>query len=213
MSKKWCNAFPSSKTIVSYKEFNEGFNAYKSSFNGNLDRTTFPERELTNNEKVLGAMHQIKISNDDGIATTSSIVDGSTGTLGEWRGPSYNTYTGGWVEIDQYTISKFKDGMCHWEYRFHYLVDVFLGNKADSSNVKYIEVKLTWDGTTVYESNRIGTPIGTCRLIADFPITGGTHVAKVFARSTPPLDSTQEVYGNNLFNIQGASHLFIGRWR
>tara|TARA_Y100000004_G_scaffold186847_1_gene238875 strand:+ start:10649 stop:11281 length:633 start_codon:yes stop_codon:yes gene_type:complete len=210
MSKKWTEASPENEAIVDYKEFNAGFNAYKSSFNGDLDRTVLPEDTFTNTQKVTGAMHKITINNSDDMYTKSVLVDATTGSLGEWRGLSYNTYTGGWVEIDSVSVDKFKDGMCHWEYRFHYLVDIFLGN-TDASSLKFLEVKLEWDGVAVMESSRICSAIGTIRLVADFPTSGGTHIAKVFVRSVAPSDT--EVFDNNLINITGPSHLFIGRWR
>ena len=46
MSKKWTEAHPRSNAIVDYKEFNAGFNAYKSSLNGDLDRTCLPEEHF-----------------------------------------------------------------------------------------------------------------------------------------------------------------------
>jgi hypothetical protein len=208
MSKRWTEAHPGSEAIVDYKEFNAGFNAYKSSLNGDQDRSTLPEDTLTNTCKTAGAFHQIKIVNSPDIYKKN--ISSSGGILGEWKGPTLNTYTGGWLEIDSVDVDKFKDGMCHWEYKFHYLVDIFLGNVSGSS-IKYLEIKLVWDGTVVMESNRISTAIGTVRLIADFPISGGTHTAKVFVRSVGP--STTEVATKNLFNIEAPSHLFIGRWR
>lgn len=45
-------------------------------------------------------------------------TDTSTGKGGEWRGTSYATYSGNWMQIDSVALTKFKDGMCHWEYTF-----------------------------------------------------------------------------------------------
>ena len=210
MSRKWTEIHPGDEAIVDLKEFNHGYNAYKSSFNGGLDRTALPEDTLTNTEKLAGAMHKVQVTDSLGMFKKGVLVDDTTGVIGEWRGPSYDTYTGGWVEIDTVAVTQFKDGMCHWEYRFHYLVDIYLGSTT-STNVKWVEVKLVWDGTEVMHSNRIANAIGTVRLVADFPTAGGAHTARVFARSVPP--AAGEVYTNNLFNIEGPSHLFIGRWR
>ena len=210
MSKKWTEVQPGEEAIVDLKEFNHGYNAYKSTFNGGIDRTALPEDTLTNTAKVAGALHKIQVTDSPGMYKKAVLVDDGTGTVGEWRGPSYNTYTGGWVEIDSVTVTAFKDGMCHWEYKFHYLVDIYLGSTT-ATNVKWVEIKLAWDGAEVAQSNRIANGIGTVRLVADFPMTGGTHVAAVFVRGVPP--STGEVYSKNVFNVESPSHLFIGRWR
>ena len=213
MSKKWTEAQPGEQAIVDLKEFNHGYNAYKSTFNGGIDRTALPEDTLTNTAKVAGALHKIQVTNSLGMLKQNAqtvATDTSTGTVGEWRGPSYNTYGGGWLLVDTVTVSSFKDGMCHWEYKFHYLVDIYLGSTT-STNVKWIEVKLVWDGVEVAHSNRVANAIGTVRLVADFPMTGGNHVATVFVRGVPA--GTGEVLSKNVFNIEGPSHLFIGRWR
>lgn len=207
MSKKWTEAQPGSSSIVDLKEFNAGFNAYKSSFNGDLDRTTLPDDLLDEDSLVAGAFHQVQITNS---ADLSFRIDDTLGVVTGWRSPSYNTYNGGWIQIDEVVISKYKDGMCHWEYSFiyfNYIVQSFLGA------TKYIEVRMMWDDTVVFESYKISQPIQSTRLVASFPTTGGNHSAKIFVRAAPRGNTTYDTVTYGLFNIVCPSHLFIGRWR
>tara|TARA_Y100001973_G_C5200230_1_gene337088 strand:+ start:1419 stop:2042 length:624 start_codon:yes stop_codon:yes gene_type:complete len=207
MSKKWTEASPENEAIVDYKEFNAGFNAYKSSFNGDLDRTTLPDDFIGETSVVAGAFHQVQITNSsDPTINADTTLDPNSG----WRCPSYETYNGGWVQIDEVTVSKFKEGMCHWEYSFiffNYIVQSFLGA------TKYIEVRMVWDDTVVLESYKISQPIQSTRLVASFPTTGGSHTAKVFIRAAPRGDATYDSLTYGIFHVVCPSHLFIGRWR
>jgi len=207
MSKKWTEAHPGSSAIVDYKEFNAGFNAYKSSFNGDLDRTTVPDDFIDETSVVAGAFHQVQITNStDMSAANDGTVSGTDG----WEGPSFDTYNGGWLEIDSVAITKFKEGMCHWEYSFiffNYIV------KSVEGALKYLEIRLVWDGVVVFESYKISQPIQSTRLVASFPTTGGSHTAKVFVRSVARGNSTYDAVDVNIFNVVCPSHLFIGRWR
>ena len=207
MSKKWTEAQPGEQAIVDLKEFNHGYNAYKSSFNGDLDRTTLPNDILDEDSVVGGAFHQVQITNS---ADLDNHTDGATGTGGQWRGQSYATNNGGWVLADEVTVTKYKDGMCHWEYSFIFFN--FIVNTGQGS-IKYMEIKLTWDENTVFESYKITQPIQSTRLIADFPTTGGTHTARVYVRAAPRGLVAKDGVGDNIFNIVAPSHLFIGRWR
>ena len=46
MSKKWTEAYPRDNAIVDYKQFNKGYNAYKATFNGGIDRTITPSEVI-----------------------------------------------------------------------------------------------------------------------------------------------------------------------
>ena len=207
MSKKWTEAHPGTSAIVDLKEFNAGFNAYKSSFNGDLDRTTMPDDLLDEDSVVGGAFHQVQITNSTDLA---KFVDTTVGTGGQWDGPSYNTYNGGWVLADEVAITKYKDGMVHWEYSFIYFNFIV---KSFEGATKYMEVRLTWDDNTVFESYKITQPIATTRLVASFPTTGGSHTARVYVRAAPRGLVAHDGVNDNIFNITCPRHLFVGRWR
>lgn len=210
MSKKWTEAHPGSSAIVDYKEFNAGYNAYKSSFNGDLDRTTLPDDILTSTSVVAGAFHQVTITNSSDMNIQ---MDSSTGKGGEWRGPSYATYAGNWMQIDSVNLTKFKDGMCHWEYTFFFAnyVKYSWSNALPNETAKGIQVRMKWDDVVVFESYKMPQPIGTARLIADFPTTGGNHTASVEIRQVQA--GSNDPTNVNIVNVISPSHLFIGRWR
>ena len=206
MSKKWTEASPENEAIVDYKEFNAGFNAYKSSFNGDLDRTTLPDDFITNTSVTAGAFHKVQITNStDMSAANDSTLSGADG----FKGPSYDTYNGGWLEIDSVDVTQFKEGMCHWEYKFIFFNYIVFSNAAA---IKFIEIRMVWDDTVVLESYKISQPIQSTRLVASFPTTGGSHTAKVFVRA-PSKGDTLDNNTTNIFNVVCPSHLIIGRWR
>ena len=210
MSKKWTEASPENEAIVDYKEFNAGFNAYKSSFNGDLDRTTLPDDFITRTSIVGGAFHKVVIQNSSDLSVS---VDASTGASLDWRGPSYATYSGNWIEIDTVNVTQFKDGMCHWEYKFLYsnYVKYTWSNTLPNEGQKGLQVRMMWDGVVVFDSYKMPQPIGTARLIADFPTTGGTHKASIEIRQTQ--QGSNDPTNVNVVNIVSPSHLIIGRWR
>ena len=209
MSKKWTEAQPGSSSIVDFKEFNGGFNAYKSSFNGDLDRTTLPDDFLDEDSVVAGAFHQVTVVNSSDMDIQT---DTSTGAAGEWRGPSFSTYNGGWMQIDSVPLTKFKDGMCHWEYTFFYYNYIrYSWNALTTVQQKGIQVRMKWDDVVVFESYKMPQPIGTARLIADFATTGGNHTASIEIRQVSI--AVNDPTGVNIVNVTSPSHLFIGRWR
>jgi hypothetical protein len=216
MSKKWTEAQPGEQAIVDLKEFNHGYNAYKESFNGGIDRTMLPEQFLDGDNIAAGAFHKVQITNSADLGNVSNIgakVDTATGATLDWRGPSYTTYDSGWFEIDSVEVTDFKDGMCHWEYSFLYSNYIkYTWNSANTSvGQKGLQVRMMWDGVVVFESYKMPQPMGTARLIADFPITGGTHTASVHIRQTSRgVDDPVDV---NIVNVVAPKHLFIGRWR
>lgn len=210
MSKKWTEIHPGDEAIVDLKEFNHGYNAYKETFNGGLDRTVVPEEFLDEDNVSAGAFHRVQITNS---ADMSAKVDTATGATLDWRGPSYTTYDQGWFEIDSVSVTDFKDGMCHWEYSFlysNYIKWTWNGYPATIEQ-KGVQVRLLWDGVVVFNSYKMPQPMGTARLLADFPTTGGTHTASVQIRQTSP--APDDPVNTNIVNVVAPCHLFIGRWR
>jgi hypothetical protein len=200
--KKWTEAYPRDNAIVDYKEFNKGYNAMKGTINGGIDRTIMPKDLLDEDNLVAGAFQRSYIVQRPDMST---LTDTSTGALGNWRGLSYNTYGGGWVTVDDFEVTDFKDGMCHWEFSFHYQNNVF-----HSDNAKALSIKLLIDGVEVCNLYKIAEPIGSFTMVCDFPVTAGNHTVEVQARGiAPSADENNE----NLFNLVSMQHLIIGRWR
>jgi hypothetical protein len=201
---------PGSDSIVDLKDFNHGYNAYKETFNGGLDRTVVPNEFLDEDNIVAGAFHKVHIENSSDLSVS---VDTSTGATNDWRGPSYATYDQGWIEIDTFEVTGFKDGMCHWEYSFLYsnYLKWTWNVSSTTERQKGIEIRMLWDGVVVFESYKMPQPIGSARLIADFPTTGGSHTVSVLARQASI--GANDPTNINIFNVVAPSHLIIGRWR
>ena len=84
MSKKWTEAHPRDNAIADYKEFNRGYNEYKSSFNGGIDRTMTPSQAVDRSSVVDNAFHNMTIIRSDDM---TALADTNTGaTLGDFRG-------------------------------------------------------------------------------------------------------------------------------
>ena len=203
MSKKWTEAYPRDNAIVDYKEFNRGYNQYKSSLNGGIDRTMMPASSFDRDAVKDKALHAITLFRRGDMET---LVDTSTGaSVGDFRGLSYNTYGGGWVTVDEIDFSVFKDGMMHWEFSSH-----IYNNTYHSNNVKSVSIRLLFDGVEVCTAYKIPHPIVTFRMVCDFPVTGSPNKATVQARSVSASDNENQ---NCLFTFLAMQHLFIGRWR
>lgn len=199
--KSWTECYTRAEGIVDLRQFNKGYNEYKSSFNGGIDRTMLPTEFLTDAEKVDNAFHGTWhfLRGDQSVK-----IDATTGSIGHWRGASFATYGGSWLVIDSFQIDKMKTGMMHWEYSFHYQNDIY--NNVLSP--RYIEMKMLIDDMSVAEISPLTRPVGTFRGIADFPLSGGKHNIKIMIR-VPKGAATTE----SQFHITSQQHLFIGRWR
>ena len=203
MSKKWTEAYPRDNAIVDYKEFNRGYNEYKSSFNGGIDRTMMPAGAFGKAAVQDGAFHSISIFRRGDMDV---LVDTDTGAaVGDFRGLSYNTYNGGWLTVDEIDVSDMKDGMMHWEFSSH-----IYNNTYYSHNPKSVSIRLLFDGVEVCNIYKVPHPIVTFRMVCDFPITSSPNTAVVQARSVSSSDDENE---KCLFTLLAMQHLFIGRWR
>ena len=202
MSKKWTEAYPRDNSIVDYKEFNKGYNAYKGSFNGGIDRTAAPSAAFDEDAVDSKAFHKVHIFQRHDITT----LQDTTTTADDFRGPTYNTYGGGWIQADQFDVSDIKDGMMHWEFSSH----IYNYTYNSDTNTKHVTIRLLFDGVEVAVAYKIPIPTYTFRLVADFPVTASPCTATVQVRSVAfnTGDSTRCLY--QLLSMQ---HLMIGRWR
>lgn len=201
--KKWTEAHPRDNAIADYKEFNRGYNEYKSALNGGVDRTMTPPNVLNRTTVQPRAFHAVNIFKRGDM---NVLVDSATGApFGDFRGLSYNTYGGGWVTVDEFAITNFKDGMLHWEFSSHVYNNVFY-----SANPKSVSIRLLFDGVEVCNAYKLPEPISTFRLVCDVPITGSPNTVAVQARSVAPSATENQ---KCLFTLLAMQHLFIGRWR
>ena len=200
--KKWTEHYPRDNAIVDWKGFRTGASAHIGTLNGGMDRTTMPDGSFDRDNVVAGAFHRAYQIRRNDWSTTSY----TNGSANQFRGIGYGSYGGGWTPVDEFEVTEFKDGMCHWEFSFH-----FHNNQEYSeNNTKSITIRLLWDGVEVNHAYKIAEPIGTFRMVCDFPTTGGNHTCTVQARSVAPSDTEND---ENLMNLFAMNHLIIGRWR
>lgn len=203
MSKKWTEAYPRDNAIVDYKEFDKGYNEYKGSFNGGIDRTMAPSAAFDEDAISSGAFHRVFIIQSGDIETNE---DPTTGGADDFRGPSYNTYAGGWITVDEIELANIKDGMMHWEFSSH----LYNYTYDSDTNPKHITIRLLFDGVEVGYAYKIPVPTYTFRLVADFPCTASPCKAVVQVRNVAFEDNDGT---RCLFQLLSMQHLFIGRWR
>ena len=203
--KKWTEAYPRDNAIVDYKQFNQGYNAYKSSFNGGIDRTMTPSETFDKDIVKDKAFHYIVIKRRGDMDVPQT--DSTTGTtLDDFRGLSYNTYGGGWLTVDEIDLTGMKDGMMHWEFSSHIYNNVY----HSDDNPKSVSIRLLFDGLEVCSLYQVPDPVITFRMVCDFPYTASPNKATVQARSVSPSDREND---KCLFTLLSMQHLFIGRWR
>ena len=208
--KKWTESFPRDAAIVDYKEFNRGYNEYKSALNGGVDRTMTPPNVLNSATIQPRAFHAVNILRRGDM---NVLVDPTTGAsfniapfVGDFRGLSYNTYGGGWVTVDEFNLLNLKDGMLHWEFSSHVYNNVYYS----TANPKSVSIRLLFDGTEVVSAYKLPEPVSTFRLVCDVPITSSPNTVTVQARSVSPSITENQ---KSLFSLLAMQHLFIGRWR
>ncbi len=202
MSKKWTEAYPRDNAIVDYKQFTHGYNAYKSTFNGGVDRTITPSEFLDEDGVQDRAFHKMLLyrrGDVEALEDTTTVTD-------DFRGPTYNTYGGGWITVDEFTIDGFKNGMLHWEFSSH----IYNYTYFSDDNPKYCTIRLMFDGVEVAHAYKIPTPTVTFRLLCDLPVTSSPNTVHVQVRNAAFFtgDGTR-----CLFQLLAMQHLFIGRWR
>ncbi len=201
--KKWGEVYIDASSIVDFKEFNRGFNAFKGAFNGGIDRTMQPEDAYDYTEiKSNAFLKAVAFDRPD----MTVLQDPSTGALGWWRGLNYLTYSGEWVTIDEFSETDMKAGFLHWEYSFHHFIDQYYTDDSP----KRMQLLLLCNGVAVAHITPIGKQIGTFRVCCDFPIVGGNLTFTIKARTVAPgtAERTQTQW-----HLTSQNHLIIGRWR
>lgn len=201
--KKWTEAHPRDNAIADYKEFNRGYNEYKSALNGGIDRTMMPSSSFDRDAVKNKAFHAMTLFKRGDMDVLTDTTTGAS--VGDFRGLSYNTYGGGWVTVDEIDFDLFKDGMMHWEFSSH-----IYNNTYHSDNVKSVSIRLLFDGVEVCTAYKIPHPIVTFRMVCDFSVTGSPNKATIQARS---VSASNDENQKCLFTFLAMQHLFIGRWR
>ena len=123
--KRWTEAHIRNANIVDYEQFNNEYNASKSTINGGIDRTQIPQQEVNKARLNDYALHGVYYNDEGEFSTTSPYVDSSTplSVDGEFRGLTYSTYNGGWLNVVEREYTGLKDGMMQIEFMAHLYIN------------------------------------------------------------------------------------------
>ena len=215
--KRWTEADIRNANIVDYEQFNNEYNASKSSINGGLDRTQIIQKTVNKDRIVDHALHSIYFHDEGEFPLNSIYVDSATpvNTYGEFRGITYSKYNGGWLNVFSRQYTGLKDGMIQIEFLsqlfIHTQFSMVDNGGSPEVNDKGVEIALEWNGVPLLNTYEFTMPIQTIRLIASTFSPGGDGILTVKARMTPKgktdwLHKTQ-------FHLFAMRTLLIGRWR
>jgi hypothetical protein len=205
MSKKWTEAYPRDNAITDYKQFNQGYNTMKGSLNGGIDRTMTPVNQFDETQTKDKAFHYVNIlrrGDNTALADTSIVASAD-----QFRGITYNTYGGGWVTVDEFSLSDMKDGMLHWEFSFHLYNNLY---NTQRGSTKHTSIRLLFDGVEVCTAHKMPFATATYRMVCDVPITASPNTVTVQAAGVGA-GATENT--RCLFTLLSMQHMFIGRWR
>ena len=211
--KRWTETHARGSNIVDYEEFNEEYNAHKSTLNGGIDRNQLPQNAVTKSRIKDNAMHGVYL-NTHGEFKTAEFTDTATAanTEKEFRGLTYSTYNGGWIDILSQSYTGLKDGVAYIEFSSHLHINTYF-NMANGSTInnKGVQFAIEWNGVPLVNTYDFTLGYQTVRLIANTFIAGGSGKLVIKARMTPkgPSDYLHSVQ----MHFWGMRTLLIGRWR
>ncbi len=211
--KRWTEADIRNANIVDYEQFNNEYNASKSSINGGLDRNQIPANTVGKSILKDNATHTVFFNDETEFATDAFFVDTSSGTGANagFRGLTYSTYSGGWVTVVDREYTGLKDGMMQIEFMAHLYINLQFSKGASETNQKGVQFVIEWNGVPMLNTFDFAKPIQTIRLFANTFSPGGTGKLTIKAKITPKgktdwLHKTQ-------FHLFGMRTMLIGRWR
>ena len=215
--KRWTEAQARANNIVDYEQFNNEYNAHKSTLNGGVDRLQVQQDTVTKAMITDYALHRTYYNQHGELSSTQwkdphASAVALNNTEGEFRGLTYGTYNGGWITIAEQEYTALKDGMVYIEFLSHLFMDVFwsLGN-AGTINNKGVELSLEWNGIPLLNSFVFTLPFQTVRLFVNTFTPAGTGNLVVKARMTPK-GNTDWIYKVQM-NFWNMRTLLIGRGR
>lgn len=215
--KRWTEAQFRNANIVDYEQFNNEYNASKSSINGGLDRSQIPQLTVNKDRIVDNALHRVYYNDEGEFTTTSPYVDPSSPvlTLGEFKGLTYSTYNGGWINVVEREYTGLKDGMMQIEFMCQLFIHTQFSMVDDGGtptvNDKGVQIAIEWNGVPLLNTFDFSMPIQTVRIFANTFSPGGNGKLTIKARMTPKgqTDWLHKVQ----FHMFAMRTLLIGRWR
>ena len=232
MAFKWTEGYHRSGNILDADEFNTSFNAFKGEINGGLDRENLPNASISNEELAPQAFVKYAISS--GIRLQNAVEaearwfdnTGSTAGTEDFICMNYNNYAGGWRTNEAQKLSSlYQEGMLHIEYNGWY----WLRNHVATSNLSrngsphlanWAQFRILLDGNPVVSSGYNYQNVGQIHLVADVPISTGTHEIALqwrFAANPDPTTVTAPTSGTELarpvFYYDGGQITVVNRYR
>lgn len=220
MSFKWTEGDHRPGNIVDADEFNTSFNNTKGEINGGLDRENLPNGSVSNEELDSTALVKyVVVSNIR--AQDTSVLDlhwgdtagGPNAFQQDYHAISYNTYAGGWKTNPAYSIGVsgpelFQEGMLHIEFNCWYWLRNHFANGGFQI---WGQFQILVDGTPVVTGDRQYQNVGQVHLVADVPISTGSHSIQVRWRITPwPGSGSMD---DPVFYYDGGQLTAINRYR
>lgn len=211
--KRWTEAHIRNANIVDYEQFNNEYNASKSTINGGLDRSQIPQDIVTKSKLKDYALHGVYLNDEQDFATNDYYIDTSSGvgTNVGFKGLTYSTYNGGWITAVEREYTDLKDGMMQIEFMCHLYINLQFSKGASEINQKGVQFKIEWNGVPLLNTFDFAKPIQTIRLFTNTFSPGGTGKLTVKVKMTP---KGQTDWLNKVqFHIFGITTMLIGRWR
>ena len=213
MSFKWTEAEARTNNIVDAPQFNEAYNNYKSTLNGNIDRDNIPHDSVGYAKLADAAAHQIL-----GVFGTGFSLTGGTFTITAtefgFPGYEYSQYEGGWVQTRSESVT-LKEGMLHIELMGFVAQNIY--EIEAGAPVAYYEhvmqLKIVVNGLDVLISPEYTLSIEPVHMVCDVPCGGGAATVEVFWRITPPGASAGYPADRNSFYHGSMTMMLLNRYR
>tara|TARA_R100000353_G_scaffold119776_4_gene85298 strand:- start:1519 stop:2157 length:639 start_codon:yes stop_codon:yes gene_type:complete len=211
--KRWTEADIRNANIVDYEQFNNEYNASKSTINGGLDRNQIPQNIVGKNNIKDNATHTVYFNDEPEFATDTFNVDASSGVglHTGFRGLTYSTYSGGWITVVDREYTGLKDGMMQIEFMAHLYINLQFSRGDGEINQKGVQFQIEWNGVPMLNTFDFAKPIQTIRLFANTFSPGGTGKLTIKAKMTPK--GKTDWLHRTQFHIFGIRTMLIGRWR
>ena len=213
--KRWTEAQARTDNITDYEQFNKEYNAQKSTINGGIDRTQIAQDTVDKAMLVDYSMHRVYLNNH-GEFRTALFTDTGTAadTLKEFRGLTYTTYNGGWINIVEQDYTDLKNGIAYIEFSCHLFMNIYFsmtGGLSGGINNKGVQLSIEWNGVPLVNTLDFTLPVTSIRIFANTFTPGGVGKLVVKARMTPKA-STDWLHKVQM-HFWGMRSLVIGRWR
>jgi hypothetical protein len=224
MSYKWTEGEPRSANIDDGEEFNRGYEQYKGTLNGNLNRDNISHRSVDFARTKDNAFH--KVGGFFASAASSWFLEGgefvNNTTWPEASSPS-NTptfpgwtrkqYGGGWEHTKRVTLSGVKEGMLKVELHGWVQSSHILDNFKETG----VEFKIAINGVDVVQTPIYYQHVCPIHAFVDVPVATGSVDADVYWRAetigSNNLWANHDTSGAEFIYFSGMTILLINRYR